>query len=73
MNLTDAQRDAMLTLANTASGHDFVPQDVLDDLLTMGLVFWRTPDEVNLTPVGERVYQKLAAELSGDELTVSFL
>jgi len=63
----------MLTLANTASGHDFVSQDVLDHLLSMGLAFWRTPDEVNLTPLGERVYQRLAAELSGDALTVSSL
>ena len=59
MNLTDAHRDAMLTLANSASGHDYVPQDILDDLLSMELVCWRTPDEMKLTPIGERVYQDL--------------
>jgi hypothetical protein len=72
MKLTEPQRDALLTLANTTSGHDFVPQEVLEDLLSMELVFWRSPDEMNLTPAGEKVYQALAAALSGDELAVSF-
>jgi len=62
MNLTEPQRDAMLTLANTASGHDFVPQGVLDDLLAMNLIYWRTPDEVDLTQTGEQVYQRLDVE-----------
>ena len=67
MNLSESQRDAMLTLANTASGHDFIPQEVLDKLLSLKLVFWRTPDDLNLTPAGERVYQELARAFSGDE------
>jgi len=70
MKLTESQRDALLTLANIASGHDFVPEDVLEALLSMGLVFWRHPDEVSLTPSGEKVYQALAAALSVDELSV---
>jgi hypothetical protein len=72
MTLSDAQQDALLTLANTASGHDFVPQTILDELVSMELVYWRTPDEVILTAAGERIYQKLAAELSGEALPVSF-
>jgi hypothetical protein len=61
MNLSEPQRDAMLTLANTSSGEDFVLREILDDLLSMDLVYWRTPDEVSFTPAGERVYQELAA------------
>jgi hypothetical protein len=62
MNLSEPQRDAMLTLANTASGHDFVPQGVLDELLSLKLIYWRTSDEVDLTPIGEQLYQNLAVE-----------
>ena len=59
MNLSEPQRDAMLTLANTISGHDFVPQVILDDLLSIGLVYWRNEDQVDFTPAGEKVYQEL--------------
>jgi hypothetical protein len=71
MTLSELQRDALLTLANTASGHDFVPQEILDELLSMGLVSWRTADAVVLTTVGEKIYQRVAAELSGEELPVT--
>jgi hypothetical protein len=71
MNLSEQQRDALLTLANTAAGHDFVPQEVLDELVLMGLVYWRSPDEVRLTATGEKVYEWVAAEISGDALPVS--
>jgi hypothetical protein len=62
MHLSESQRDAMLTLANSTAGQDFVPQVVLDDLISMKLVFWRSPDQVGLTPSGEQVYQGLAVE-----------
>src|SRR5262249_53498596 len=66
MNLSELHRDALLTLANTVAGHDYVPQDVLDELVSMGLVDWRSPDEVILTGAGENIYQRLAAGICGD-------
>jgi hypothetical protein len=71
MNLSEQHRDALLTLANTVSGHDYVAQEVLDELVSMGLVFWRSPDEVALTSVGEKIYERVAAELSGEDLPVT--
>jgi len=71
MNLSELQRDALLTLANTVSGHDYVPQDILDSLVSMGLVYWRTPDAVVLTTGGEKIYESVAAKLSGEELPVT--
>ena len=65
MNLSDlseSQREAMLKLGNTASGHDFVTSDVLNALLSLGLVYWRTTDNLDFTPVGEQVYDELDAE-----------
>jgi ribosomal protein S19E (S16A) len=64
MNLSEPQRDAMLTLANWSTGDDFVLQAILDDLRSMGLVYWRTPDEVSFTPAGERVYRELARSVN---------
>jgi hypothetical protein len=59
MTLSEPHLDALVTLANTPAGHDFVPQVVLDDLLSMGLLVWRNEDEVVLTAAGEEVYQEL--------------
>ena len=73
MNLSESQRDALLTLANTVSGHDYVPQDVLDELVSMQLVVWRSPDKVLLTATGERIYQRVAAEISGEALPVTLV
>lgn len=63
MHLSESHRDAMLTLANSTSGQDFVPQVVLDELISMKLVFWRNADQVDFTSFGEQVYQNLAVEL----------
>jgi hypothetical protein len=73
MNLSELQRDALLTLANSVAGHDYVPQDVLDELVLMGLVCWQTEDAVRLTAIGEKIYEKVAAEISGDALPVNLL
>jgi hypothetical protein len=60
MNLSESQRDAMLQLGETASGHDFIPPPVLEELLAMELVYWRGPDDLDFTSAGEKVYQELA-------------
>ena len=60
MILSQAQHDAILALGNTASEQDFVTKEVLDELLSMELVNWRTPTELDFTAAGERVYKDLA-------------
>ena len=62
MNLSDPQRAAMLELGNTASGHAFVPAQVLEELLSLELVYWRAPDDLDFTPVGEKVFKELEDE-----------
>jgi hypothetical protein len=61
MILSQAQRDAMLALGSTASEQDFVTKEVLDELLSMHLVYWRDPDDVEFTTTGEEIYRGLAA------------
>ncbi len=52
----------MLKLGNTASGHDFLTTEVLEELLSLGLVYWRARDSLNFTPVGEQVFDTLESE-----------
>jgi hypothetical protein len=60
MSLTHAQHDAMLALGGTPSDDDFVTKNVLDELLSLELVYWRE-GELEFTKDGERVYKELAA------------
>ena len=62
MILSNPQREAMLKLGNTASGHEFIPADVLEELLALGLVYWRAPDDLDFTPTGEKVLEQFDAE-----------
>ena len=67
MKLSERQREAMLKLGNTASGDYFIltevlPTEVLEELLALELVFWRAPDNLDFTPVGEQVFDDLDAE-----------
>ena len=62
MNLSEPQRDAMLRLGDSASGHDFIPPTVLEELLSMKLVYWRAFRDLDFTPAGEQVWKKLVGE-----------
>jgi hypothetical protein len=62
MNLSESHREAILQLGNTASGHEFLMTEVMEELLSLGLVYWRAPDNLDFTPVGERVFKELEAE-----------
>ena len=53
--------DAMLTIGGTPSDDDFITKDVLDELLSLELVYWRE-GELEFTTDGERVFKELAAE-----------
>lgn len=61
MNLTEAQVHAMLELGGSAEGHGFIPQRVLDELLSYELIYWRNPGEVDFTSAGKEVYDELAS------------
>jgi len=60
MPLTQALHDAMLTIGGTPSDDDFITKDVLDELLSLELVYWRE-GELEFTKDGEMVYKELAA------------
>ena len=66
MNLTEAQTHAMLELGGTAEGHGFIPQRVLDQLLSYELIYWRNAGEVDFTPLGKEVYDELAGSAGSD-------
>jgi hypothetical protein len=59
MNLTESQVKAMLELGGSLEGHDFIPQRDLNDLLSYGLIYWRTADDPEFTQVGKEVYDEL--------------
>jgi len=61
MSLTQALNDAILAIGGTPSDDDFITRDVLDELLSLELVYWRE-GELEFTKDGERVYQELTAE-----------
>jgi len=52
----------MLKLGDSASGHEFLTPEVLNELLLLELVYWRAPDFLDFTPRGEKVYNELAKE-----------
>ena len=62
MNLSELQHDAMIQLGETPSGHEFITPEVLDELLEMDLIYWRTPEDLEFTPTGQSVYDELVGE-----------
>ena len=60
MNLTEAQANALLEIGGAAEGHGYIPQRVLNDLMSYDLVYFNKDDEVEFTPVGKEVYDELA-------------
>lgn len=59
MDLSDAQREAMLKLGESASGHDFIAPEVLEELLALKLVCWRSRDDLDFTQMGGEVCRAL--------------
>ncbi len=60
VNLSEPQRDAMLQLGETPSGHSFISPEVLEELLAMDLVYWWTPKDLDFTLAGKKVFNELA-------------
>ena len=61
MDLTEPQREALLKLGTTASGHDFIDPAVVDELVALKLAHWRMRDDLDLTATGNQVFKSLAA------------
>lgn len=59
MSLTEPQVKAMLELGGRVEGHEYIPQRVLNDLLSYGLIYWRTADDAEFTPAGKEVFDEL--------------
>jgi len=59
MLLTDAQKNALFELGESATGHDFISARVLKQLLARDIIYWREDDEIDFTPVWARIYEKL--------------
>ncbi len=62
VNLSEPQRDAMLQLGETPSGHSFIPPEILEELLTMDLVYWWTPKDLDFTLAGKKVFDELVGK-----------
>gem|GEM_PF-3582105 len=60
MNLTESQAHAMLEIGGSEEAHSYIPQRVLNDLLSYGLIQWHHDVQVELTPAGQEVYDELA-------------
>jgi hypothetical protein len=59
MDLTEPQREALLKLGTTASGHDFIDPAVVDELVALKLAHWRMRDDLDLTATGNQVFKSL--------------
>lgn len=61
--LTDQQRDAMILLGDPESVAEAISIDVLNELLTLGLLHKRPSDgNLDFTDLGEAVYDELVSE-----------
>jgi len=59
VELTDEQRKVMFQLGRTDSVFDSVPEHVIDQLVQMGLLYYRSKKNICFTDEGERIYQQL--------------
>ena len=59
MNLTEPQKHAILEIGGSEQAHGFIPQRVLDELLTRDVIRWRSDADVEFTEFGQQVYDEL--------------
>jgi hypothetical protein len=60
MNLTEEQVEALLKLGSPESDLEVVHPGMLQQLITLGLVYRRDSKTIDFTDVGEAVYDELA-------------
>jgi len=59
VELTDEQRKVIFQLGRTDSVFESVPNHVLDQLVQMGLLYYRSKKNICFTDEGKRIYQQL--------------
>jgi len=59
VELTDEQRKVMFQLGRPDSVFESVPRHVLDQLVQMGLLYYRSEKNIYFTDEGKRIYQQL--------------
>lgn len=59
IKLTDEQKKVMLQLGRTDSSYEAVPRPVLDELVDLGLLYWRSKDNIYFTTEGEKLHDQL--------------
>jgi len=59
VKLTDEQRKVMFQLGRKDSVFESVPNHVVDQLVQMGLLYYRSKKNICFTDEGERIYQQL--------------
>ena len=62
MNLTEAQAHALLEIGGAAETHGYIPQRVLNDLLSYELISLDEDNEAVFTEAGKEVYDELAGQ-----------
>ena len=62
MNLTEAQANALLEIGGAIEEHGYIPQRVLNDLMTYDLIYFNKDDEVEITAIRKEVYDELAGK-----------
>ncbi|MDT8303442.1 MAG: hypothetical protein RQ760_18325 [Sedimentisphaerales bacterium] len=65
VKLTDKQKEAMLQLGSS-SCVEIVPQDVLDELFRLRLLYKRSDGSIYFTNEGDKLYDQLAGKNRSD-------
>ena len=59
VELTDEQKKVIFQLGRTDSVFESVSEHVIDQLVQMGLLYYRSKNNICFTNEGERIYQQL--------------
>lgn len=62
MNLTEAQAHALLEIGGAAEWDGYIPQRVLNDLMSYDFIYYNHDGEVEFTSAGKEVYDELAGQ-----------
>ena len=62
MNLTEAQANALLEIGGAMEAHEYIPQRILNDLMSYDFVFFNENGAIEFTPAGKELYDELAAQ-----------
>ena len=61
MKLSQMQAETLMQLGNPDTVDGVVDFGVLNELMSLGLVYWRKDHNLEITALGEQVYDELVA------------